>query len=583
MKTQNPTYAEMLLKNKELASGLIGTPYKITVLSNIVTFQITDILEYSLRSESIPAHVQCGGYDTMIQDSQNCQNANLAIVFWELANCIDGLQYKANVLSDSELTELREKIKAEIDLLMAHLNHVPLVLFNTFSTLIFNGCFIGNTPFDTLCDELNEYIKTAKPHNTLLIDINKVIAQTGINQSIDLRYYYSSKALYTIDFYRNYAEFILPAIKAVNGQTKKALIFDCDNTLWHGTIGEDGGEGIEHTAHTPHGVVYEEVQSLAQYLNRQGTIIGLCSKNNPDDVENILEENPDMVLKNRHISIKKINWLDKASNVLQIANDLNIGTESLVMIDDSPFELEYIAQTIPSVTGVLVPEKRHLYPQIFRKTMRHFFSHFSTAEDYSKTEQYAQQRLRNQVKASFSSLEGYLASLQLSIMIHEDNPSIIPRIAQLTQKTNQFNLTTNRYTENDIFRFIADPLHTIYTCTVQDRFGNSGITGLCIIKTDADKHRAVIDSFMLSCRVIGRTVEYAFLDAIVSLQKNHGITTIQASYRETAKNRQVKDFYRHCGWMLAEHNDDSAIYLLELKNYTSFKPNYIEVHYAGKN
>ena len=219
-------------------------------------------------------------------------------------------------MKDDKIEEIIKKVKSEIDIVISNMKHTSLILINKFSSMIFNYQNLKPNKLDEIKDELNSYLEkqALSNSNIILIDIDKVLAKTSIYKSIDLRYYYSSRVLYAVQFYKEYSEYIKPIFLSANGKSKKALIFDCDNTLWKGIFGEDGFDGIEMSGKSHHGAIFEEIQSIALELNKKGVIIGICSKNNPHEVDEVINKHPDMKIRDENISIKKINWGDKVSN-----------------------------------------------------------------------------------------------------------------------------------------------------------------------------------------------------------------------------------------------------------------------------
>ena len=570
-------YSEVLKLNKKLENNLTSSSYNITVLSNIIVNQIKEILEYLLRCEGINANVKFGDYDNIVQDSKKYQDSNAIIIFWELCNIIDGLQFTIELLNEDQLDEILEKTKLEIDLVLKNFEKTSLVLINKFTSLSFSSLNIRKNNLEELAGQLNQYLENKIPSNVKLVDIEKAIASVGVSHSLDLRYYYSSKALYTVDFFKTYAEFVKPYIMTVNGKTKKALIFDCDNTLWKGILGEDGFDNIEMSSRTKDGAIFAEIQSLALALNKQGILIGLCSKNNPKDVDEVIKTHPDMQLRGEHITINKSNWLDKVTNLKDISQELNIGLDSVVFVDDSSFEVNLVREQLPEITDLQVPKELYRYPKMLRENMGLFYNLSFTTEDRKKTEMYKNQVKRESVKKEFSGIEDYLASLELKMTIFEDDESIIPRMSQMTQKTNQFNLTTKRYTEGDIQNFINDSNSDVYAFSVSDKFGDSGITGLSIVTANGSIERAKIDTLLMSCRVIGRNIEYAFLNYIIKKLKEKKINYLKAKYTKTPKNEQVKEFFDRSSFGLIDEDDSVRNYILDICTYVPKKLDYIEV------
>lgn len=562
-------YSEIIKENKKLEQTDKHS-YKIAILSNIMVHQSKEICEYSLRQNGINADVILGDYDNIVQDSLKYQNVNVVLVFWELWNIVDGLQYKIDSMSDDEFNAIITKTKQEIDICLNNLSNVSLVILNKFSTLVFNQFSLNENRLNILVVELNQYLELKK--NIKLIDIDKVIASLSIGRSIDLRYYYSSKTLYSIDFYKKYFEDIKPVFLSANGKTKKALIFDCDNTLWKGILGEDGFDKIK---------MYEEVQYLAVQLAKRGVIIGLCSKNNLQDVDEVLEKHPDMILRDEHIVIKKINWEDKASNLKAIAKELNIGLDSLVFIDDSNFEVNLIKEKFPMLDVFQVPKKEYEYAMMMRKISNLFYNSKETKEDLEKVKMYKAQVARTEVEQSIGNIEEYLKSLELQITIYVDDLKQVPRISQMTQKTNQFNLTTKRYTETDIKNFINSSKHIVIAIGVNDRFGDNGVVGLAIIEYNDDF--GIIDTLLMSCRILGRNIEYKFMDTIIDILKEKNISKIEAQYVRTLKNEQVVDLYDRYGFEIVERNDQNIKYQQNIKEYKKRDLNYIGVRSGSEN
>jgi len=575
---KNLKYFEILKINTKLGSNMNSNSYNISVLSNITINQIKEILEYILRNENINANVRIGDYDNIVQDSIKYENSNVVIIFWELSNVIDGLQYKIELFDNEQFKVILKKIKSEIDLVLKNLNKTSLVLFNKFTSMPFSSLNLRKSNFEKFADQLNKYLEDKIFENIILIDLDKVIAEVNVSRSFDFRYYYSSKALYTIEFFKTYTEHIKPSIMSANGKSKKALIFDCDNTLWKGILGEDGFDKIEMSPRTKNGSIFSEIQSIALALNKQGILIGLCSKNNPKDIDEVINSHPDMKLREEHIAINKSNWADKITNLRQIAKELNIGLDSLVFIDDSSFEVNLIKGQLPEITVLQVPERLHEYPKMLRENIGLFYNLSFTKEDKKKIKMYKQQIYRESAKKKFSDIEEYLASLELKLTIFEDDESIIPRMSQMSQKTNQFNLTTKRYTEIDIRNFVISGDSKVFSFSVSDKFGDSGVTGLCIINFDKKNQTANIDTFLISCRIIGRNIEYAFMDYLVNFLKNNKVKNVIAKYVKTHKNEQVKDFYDKCSFSLIKSNNGIVDYELFVDEYKPKKVKYVEVN-----
>ena len=557
-------YQDILVKHRRLSCNVPGNEYKIVFLSNIMIHQSKEICEYLLRIESVNASVSIGEYDNIVQDSAKIQDVNAVLIFWEVCNFIDGLQYKINTLSEKDFQSLVEKIKLEIDLIFNNLKEVPLVLINKFTSLIFDQFSLPVSRINELTNELNFYLESVIGENVKIVDINKVISKLSISSSVDLRYYYSSKTLYSVEFYKQYFEYIKPIFLSTAGKIKKALIFDCDNTLWKGVLGEDGFDNIK---------IYQEIQYLALDLAKKGVIIGICSKNNPEDVDEVLKKHQDMIIRDNDIVIKKVNWSDKASNLKLIAKELNIGTDSLVFIDDSSFEIDLIKKKLPEVRVFQVPKKEYEYGLMVRELSNLFYNSSETKEDERKVQIYKEQLQRTKGEESIGNIEDYLATLGLVLKVYIDDPTQVARISQMTQKTNQFNLTTKRYAEREITALIKEEGSTVISINVQDKYGDNGLTGLAIL----DNTQSMIGTLLLSCRVLGRNIEYQFMDVIVGIAKRNKLNELSAAYIKTNKNQQVVDFYEKCGFIKLNESDGDSQYSLQVDSYNNQDIQYIGV------
>ncbi|WP_028301812.1 HAD-IIIC family phosphatase [Oceanospirillum beijerinckii] len=565
---KNLKYREIIKKNRDLEPLVENNCYRIAILSNIVIHQAKDICEYALRDQGVGALVTLGEYDNIVQDSFKYTDKNAVVIFWELCNLVDGLQYKYRNFNSEAVDSLIEKVRQEIDLVLNNLSDISVVVFNKFSSLIFNDIQLHANQLDRICQQLNNHLEKHKNKNLYLVDINKIISRVSVDGATDMRYFLSSKALYTIDMYKEYFSRIAPIVLSNSGKTKKAIILDCDNTLWSGVLGETGFENIE---------MFEEIQQLAVSLASRGVIVCLCSKNNPEDVDEVLKHHSDMVLRDEHIIIKMVNWKNKASNIRAIADMLNIGLDSLVFVDDSDFEVSLIKNELPMVTTFKVPNKRHEYSRLIKYIEEVFYAPFETIEDKNKISIYKEQIKRQSAKEDSLSIEDYLRSLGLTIYVEINQVDHIARYSQMTQKTNQFNLTTKRYSERDIEIFMQSDNKSVISISVSDKFGDSGITGLCILEFSDSS--AFIDTFLMSCRVLGRNIELKFIDVIVDFVRKSNISVLKSRYTKTLKNDQVSDLFEKLGFDLHSIDDKGKNYLLNVDNYFFKNIDYIEVCY----
>ncbi len=571
-------YTEILKLNKELTGSLITKPYNIGILSNVTVNAFKEILEYSCRVNQIEPNIELGNFDNIVQDSAIFHHKDLLIIFYDTLNIIDSIEGFFEDLDEDIYNNYKQKIFTELSIIFDNLKSTPAVLFNTFSGAYYPSNILSPLRINHFVKELNKYLLDYAPSNFKIIDIDKIYTYLGIKQSIDYRFYQSSKAPYTLSFFKAYVSSLEVLLLKFNGKLRKALIFDCDNTLWKGIIGEDGIENIEMSQLDIPGKYFYKIQQIAIYLSKKGVIIGLCSKNNESDIQEVFNSQSDMLLKAENIVITKINWDDKASNLRAIAKELNIGLDSIVFLDDSPFEVNLIKEQLPQVLTLQVPSNLSAYPEFLLKNVYKYFNLSPTSDDVQKTKMYKDQFQREIMKVEFNSIEDYLASLEIELEIKIDDPENISRISQLTQKTNQFNLTTYRYTENQIRQYMNSNNQYVFALFVKDKYGDSGLTGVCIIKEDeSNSNQMIIDTFLMSCRIIGRNIEHAFINTIIEFIKYGGYATLKAQFIPTQKNIQVAKFYDVLGFNLEQEQETHKLYRLDIKNYMPHIIDYIKV------
>lgn len=449
-----------------------------------------------------------------------------------------------------------------------------IILFQLNINLFFNFYISDNrieesiTTFNQKCKELSFLNQNIK-----IISIGNFIKNYAISEIIDWKYYYISQMYINPKLSKPFQAWFL---NSINLNRKKCLVLDLDNTLWGGVLGEDGINGIQIGNSYP-GIAFLEFQQNLLNASKHGIILAICSKNNETDVNDVWQNNPNIILTKENFAAWRINWNSKVENIKEIANELNIGLDSIVFIDDNPVEREAVKSFLPDVTVPDFPIQPYLLFDFFRLIYDKYFQIYSlTNEDKSKTKQYLENTQRNIEQNKYETIDQYLESLQIEIDVQGSNENNISRISQLTQKTNQFNLTTQRYTEGDIRRLISEKAK-INCANVKDKFGDNGITILSII-TFEDHKTAIIDSFLLSCRILGRGIEIEYFKYILNSLINNGFEKIKANYLPTLKNKQVQEFYIQFGFKSTETLNDGQIKyelnnpsLFELKGFYKFQ------------
>jgi len=356
-------------------------------------------------------------------------------------------------------------------------------------------------------------------------------------------------------------------VRAIYGKSRKVLVLDLDNTLWGGVIGDDGVDRIQLGRETPVGEAYTAFQEYCLSLWHRGVLLAVCSKNN-EQIAKQGFEHPDSVLKLEHFSSFKANWEPKHENILAIAKELNLSADSFVFVDDNPAERAIVEAQIG---GIAVPElgsEVSKYAEII-ETGRYFESISMTSEDLARAASYASNSARASSKAKFTSYGEYLDSLEMTAEIATFNPLYIERIAQLTNKTNQFNLTTRRYSLAEMEATMRDANYIGIYGRLSDRFGDNGLVSIVLGRRELDVLH--LDLWLMSCRVLWRDMELAMLDSLVEYAKSANITTLQGYYIATQKNGMVADHYDRLRFQRTSLDEDSgnSVWNLDLETYTS--------------
>jgi FkbH-like protein len=469
----------------------------------------------------------------------------------------------------AENTVIAEKIRYYTNLARLVIEKIPpdkLFIACTVKNIFSIRGIVSDRSINDAVNEYNTalYDLASQCDNVKVIDFAHFLDACKSEEWMDWRYFFISQMGLNPRLSGSFEEWFATQIRAIEMKRKKCLVLDLDNTLWGGVLGEDGINGIATGGDYP-GKVFLLFQQQILELSRQGIILAVCSKNNIEDVRQVWREHPDMLLKEEHFAALRINWNNKADNIREMAEELNIGLDSFVFLDDSPSERALVKRFLPEVTVPDFPAQPYMLPVFFKKTVEQYFAVYAlTDEDKAKTKQYKDNVQRIQAQRSFTNMEEYLRWLEIELTIVDVDDLTLARAAQMTQKTNQFNLTTRRYTDADLRSKLAVGSR-IFTLSVRDKFGDSGITGLCII--DFTDETAYIDSFLLSCRILGKQIEDAFLNFVLNNLKQQGIQVVQAQYIPTAKNMQVKDFYAKNGFIIIEPNDkDCASYRIDVSS-----------------
>ena len=475
-------------------------------------------------------------------------------------------------------TEILNRFQALLSTLTARTD--ALVLVNNFMVPSFTPFGIldnkADNGFRSFFHKINEKLAEVyrKSSQVYVVDLEAAAGKHGKSRCVDPKLYYRGSFLFSESFLPVVADEYMGYIEALKNLTRKCIVLDLDNVMWGGIIGEDGTEGIQLGNDSP-GNAYKDFQrALLSYYNR-GVLLAVNSKNNPEDALKAIREHPHMLLREKHFAATRINWQNKVQNMTELAKEVNIGLDSMVFIDDNPREREQMKHALPQVLVVDMPSSPFLYRQTL-ENLNEFNVLALTEEDKKRGEMYHARKRREDLRETISSVEDFLKSLEMKVVIMYADDYSLPRIARMVNKTNQFNLTTRRYTDSEVRKMkeTKDEFE-VYSLQVSDKFGDEGIVGVAIIRKE--QKTWTLDSFLLSCRVIGRKVETAFLARIVADAKEQGVSAIIGEYVPTQKNAPVKNFYSSHGFEELTQKGDLRRWRLDLTKSIVKTPEWMEI------
>ena len=438
-------------------------------------------------------------------------------------------------------------------------------VFGNFSTKVESSFVFQQNKLNYLLSEL-----ALKNSNLFLADLASIQNKYGRDFMFSPNIYINTEMVLSLDVLPIIAHHIVSIVSSVEGKFKKCLILDLDNTTWGGIIGDDGLEKIQ-IGNLGIGKAFSEFQYWVKALQRRGIIIAVCSKNDEDKAKEPFEKHPDMVLKMDDIAVFIANWDNKADNIRKIQNILNIGFDSMVFLDDNPFERNIVRENLPDVCVPELPEDPAEYLE-YLYSLNLFETASVSENDAERTKQYQVEAKRAIALESFTNVDDFLKSMNMVSDVQKFNKFSTPRVSQLTQRSNQFNLRTIRFTEQEIEDLIVSENHHTLSFTLEDKYGDNGL--ICVIILEKhDAETLFINSWLMSCRVLKRGMEDFTLNTIVETAKNHGFKYIVGEYLSTAKNEMVKNHYENLGF--TEKNNQ---WILEVENYQTK-----EVHITTKN
>ncbi len=586
-----PFDVEYLIKNKKkIRKELINKPglieKNIAILGGSTTSEIKNMLDIFLLNHGIKANFYESEYNQYFEDAMfgnpELDNFNPDIIYIHTSN--------VNIINYPSITDDEKEINNLLNSTYERFEKIWDNLFAKFNSVIIQNNFeypyyrlMGNKEASDIHGRINfinhlnqKFYDYANKHSNFFInDINYISACYGLDKWANQFYYHMYKYAMEVPAIPFLASNLANIIKSIYGKNKKAFVLDLDNTLWGGIVGDDGVNNLKIGPEVSSGQVFLEFQNYIKEHKKLGVILNVDSKN---DYENAIAglNHPAGSLKPDDFIIIKANWEPKNLNVKAISEELNIGADSFVFVDDNPAERKIVSNYIE---GIATPEID--VPENYIRIIDHngYFELTNyTKEDLKKSELYKDNAKRSQMMSTFDNYEDYLLSLKMKAEINSFKPIYLERISQLSNKSNQFNLTTKRYSLADIENVLNDDDKIKIYGKLEDMFGDNGVISVVIgsIKNKVELH---IDLWIMSCRVLKRNMEYAMLDELVKESLQKGIKTIYGYYYPTLKNKMVKDFYDLQGFeLINEDEEGNKTYKLEINSNYENKNKVIEVN-----
>ncbi len=568
-------------KSNEI-TGILDKKIRIGILSSFTVNGLKEILQVKSSERNISCSVYEAPYNQYSQEILN-QNSSLykflpeiTFLLIDTRNIFGEFYHFSNSINKLDKEKIVEKksneIKNLIDKFIEKTNSKIIVTKLNIPSFTPNGIVESKMEysFQNMIEDFNQNLmkEYQNSENVYIYDFEKFVRKNGEDNIFDYKQFFYGDLKISIKFLPAFGQDLMKYVIGYLGISKKCIVLDLDNTLWGGIIGEDGFNGIKLGPEPP-GNTFMEFQRVLLSLHQRGIILAINSKNNFEDAIKVIKDHPYMILREEHFSSIRINWTDKVTNMKEIIKELNIGSDSFVFIDDDPVNREFVKSIFPEILVVdLLNDPSTYVPTI--ENLIDFSVLKITNEDRSRGKMYLKQKEINQLQESTPDLQTFLSQLELKVIIKEVDKFSLPRTSQLILKTNQFNLTTKRYQESNIHEMVNDPNFIVGCTQVEDKFGDNGITGVFIVKKE-NKDEWKIDTFLMSCRIMGRDIEKCIISHIINKAQENGIKTVKADFYPTQKNKPIENFLSDC-----EFVKDGDSWSYTIKSKVKF-PEYITV------
>jgi FkbH-like protein len=566
--------------------GVVREKIRLAILGGYSLYPLHDLIEHLCEMDGFPVELWQGDYDNYISeimdDDSELYSFSPQVVFL--------LPSERRCAYTGKLTDAKELQQAEAGRVVhSLLKLVRKVNEKTGAEVISTNFMLparhdlGSFRSRTLGSDwtfrkwVNLELGLNAPPFLHICDLEFLAHRHGGLHARDERAWFESKQPCSPALMVELARETAHLIASLKRAPKKLLILDLDNTVWGGVVADDGLEGIELGDTSPRGEAFKAFQKYVASLKQRGVLLAVCSKNDYASAAEPFEKHPDMVLKMEDIVSFKANWEPKSENIRAMAPELNLGLDSFVFVDDNPAEIEIVRQFAPEVATILLgPDPSDYVAQL--ADSRLFEPRSITGEDAERTDQYRSEAQRKALASSITDMASYLESLQMEAVISEFTPVDVPRLSQLINKSNQFNLTTHRRSEAEVTAVMNDKNFIGYSVRLKDRFGDHGLISIVIGERAGDTMK--IDTWLMSCRVLKRQVEEEVLNELVRLARLKGCRTLLGTYLPTPKNEMVRDFYGRMGFTLTSETEEKREFELRLGNFSPLETKIRIVRHA---
>ena len=558
-------------------------PLRLAVLSTCTVDHLAPVLRLYLAREGWDADIFIGGYDTLHQTVLDPMSALYAFkpdIVWLFTGHRDAvIETGPGDGEETVAAAVSEAVGEVADLWRALSENAAVHVIQNNADLPLEralGNFDATAPWGRpgALRRYNLELARAAGPGVSVFDLDFISSLYGKEIWFDERYWYHSKHAFALDATGRVCHQAAKLIRAVKGEAKKCLVLDLDNTLWGGVIGDDGMAGIRLGKDTVEGEAFEDFQRYLLSLKERGIILGICSKNDKETAMQPFLEHPAMVLKLDDIAVFVANWDNKADNIRQIAETLDIGLESLVFVDDNPVERGLIRSMLPEVTVPEMPIDPSLFIRALDGECNAEMVSFSD-EDKGRGAMYRANAKRKSSRKHFTDVSDFLKSLEMTATAGDIDASNLPRCTQLINKTNQFNLTTIRYSEAQVRDFMEDEETICRFFKLRDSHGDNGLISLVVLREEGEGD-LYVDTWVMSCRVLSRSMEEFVYNHILGLAREKGRRRLVGRYRPSGKNALVSNLYRRLGFDLVEDRDGETLWTQEVKPDMPFKETFIE-------